>query len=77
MNRWQTGDSAAKNDMTNVFDAAIAGEFDENFRLLAPPDEVHSTASVHMLGLALLHDLYGIGPVTIIMKTPIGMSAPI
>jgi hypothetical protein len=46
--------------MTEFFDAAIAGEFDDNFKQLAPANKVHSTASVHMLGLAVLHDLYGI-----------------
>ncbi len=60
LTRWQTGDADAKREMTNIFDAAIAGEFDENFTVLAPPDRVNSTASVHMLALAVLHDLYGI-----------------
>ena len=60
LQRWQQGDDVAKEEMTRIFDAAIAGEFDENFKLLAPSDNVHSTASVHMLGLAILHDLYGI-----------------
>jgi hypothetical protein len=46
--------------MTRIFDEAIAGEFDENFAILAPPDRVNSTASVHMLALAVLHDLYRI-----------------
>ena len=58
--RWQAGDGDAKQEMTDIFDAAIAGEFDENFAVLAPPDRVNSTASVHMLALAVLHDLYGI-----------------
>ena len=60
LTRWQTGDADAKREMTNILDAAIAGEFDENFTVLAPPDRVNSTASVHMLALAVLHDLYGI-----------------
>ena len=60
LGRWQAGDPDARKEMTQVFDAAIAGDFDENLTLLAPPDRVHSTASVHMLGLAVLHDLYGI-----------------
>lgn len=60
LQRWQAGDPAAKQEMTQYFDAAIAGEFDENFKLLTASDRVHSTASVHMLGLALLHDLQGI-----------------
>lgn len=58
--RWQAGDGDAKQEMTDIFDAAIAGEFDEIFAVLAPPDRVNSTASVHMLALAVLHDLYGI-----------------
>ena len=57
---WQAGDKEAKKEMTQFFDAAIEGEFDENFTILAPPDQVNSTASVHMLALALVHDLYGI-----------------
>ena len=57
---WQAGDKEAKKEMTQFFDAAIEGEFDENFLNLAPPDRVNSTASVHMLALALVHDLYGI-----------------
>ena len=57
---WQAGDKEAKKEMTQFFDAAIEGEFDENFLILAPPDQVNSTASVHMLALALVHDLYGI-----------------
>ncbi|HCP33857.1 MAG TPA: hypothetical protein DIT94_05680, partial [Deltaproteobacteria bacterium] len=57
---WQAGNSSAKKEITRFFDAAIAGDFDENFSILTPPDRVHSTASVHMLGLSVLHDLYGI-----------------
>ena len=60
LTRWQAGESSAKEEMTRIFDTAIAGEFDENFAILAPPDRVNSTASVHMLALAVLHDLYGI-----------------
>jgi len=60
LQRWQAGDTKAKVEMTEFFDAAIAGEFDDNFKQLAPANKVHSTASVHMLGLAVLHDLYGI-----------------
>jgi len=58
--RWQAGDLNAKAEMTQVFDAALAGEFDKSYVILADPDRVHSTASVHMLGLAVLHDLYAI-----------------
>ena len=60
LSRWQSGDLDAKRDMINIFDAAIAGDFDDNFSVLAPANEIHATASVHMLALAVLHDLYGI-----------------
>jgi len=60
LHQWQAGDRSAKRKLTEFFDAAIAGDFDENFSILAPANRVHSTASVHMLGLALAHDLYGI-----------------
>ena len=60
LKRWQAGDTDAKDEMTAVFDAAIAGEFDSNYSILTSANRVHSTASVHMLGLAILFDLYGI-----------------
>ncbi|MEM7258150.1 MAG: uroporphyrinogen decarboxylase family protein [Pseudomonadota bacterium] len=60
LQQWQAGDQSARDQLTEFFDAAIAGDFDKNFRIRAPANRVHSTASVHMLGLALLHDLYGI-----------------
>ena len=46
--------------MAEIFDAAIAGGFDANFAVPAPAQEIHATASVHMLALAVLFDLYGI-----------------
>ena len=60
LTRWQAGEPSAKAEMIRIIDAAIAGAFDENFAILAPSDRVNSTASVHMLALGLLHDLYGI-----------------
>ncbi|MCP5072925.1 MAG: hypothetical protein GY947_06470 [Rhodobacteraceae bacterium] len=60
LKRWQSGNAAAKLEMSEFIDAAIAGEFDEYFAQPTPHDEIHATASVHMLGLALLHDLYGV-----------------
>ena len=60
LNLWQSGDALAKQELKAVFDAAIEGKFDQNFSILAPTDEVHSTASAHMLALAILHDFYGI-----------------
>jgi len=60
LTRWQAGHGDAKQEMAAIFDAAIAGAFDEIFAVLAPPDRVNSTASVHMLALEVLHDLYGV-----------------
>ncbi|MBL4766833.1 MAG: hypothetical protein JKY94_03850 [Rhodobacteraceae bacterium] len=60
LTRWQAGDVDAKQQMATIFDAAISGAFDASFAVLAPPDRVNATASVHMLTLALLHDLYGV-----------------
>lgn len=60
LKKWQTGDVSAKKEMTRIFDAAISGNFDENFAILARPDRINSTASVHMLALAIAHDLYGV-----------------
>ena len=60
LTKWQAGDKAAHKEMTAFFDNAIAGRFDADFSVFVAPDRVHSTASVHMLGLAILHDLYGI-----------------
>ena len=60
LTQWQSGDEGARKEMTAFFDDAIAGDFDADFSVLTSPDRVHSTASVHMLGLAILHDLYDI-----------------
>ncbi len=60
LSRWQSGDAEAKRELTGIFDAAIAGQFDANFAVPAPADEIHATASVHMLALSLLFDLYDI-----------------
>ena len=60
LSSWQSGDPKSRETMKEIFDAAIQGEFDQNFSVLAPNDEIHSTASVHMLALSVLHDLYGV-----------------
>ncbi|WP_291735858.1 uroporphyrinogen decarboxylase family protein [Leisingera sp. F5] len=57
---WQAGGAEAKAEMKRVFDTAIAGGFDANFGQKADPNRVNSVASVHMLALAVLNDLYGI-----------------
>jgi len=54
LSSWQSGDVKSRETMREVFDAALLGKFDENFSVLAPSDEIHSTASVHMLALSIL-----------------------
>ena len=36
--RWQAGDPLAKARLKDIFDAAIAGEFDTNFAQAAPQE---------------------------------------
>ena len=36
LSRWQSGDVDAKREMIKIFDATIAGDFDDNFAVLAP-----------------------------------------
>lgn len=56
---WQRGDSEAREQLREVMDAAIAGEFDTAFRAPPPTDRVNLGGSVNMTTLSLLHDLYG------------------
>ena len=57
--RWQRGDRLAKERLKDIFDAAIAGEFDANFAQAAPQDAVHVGGSLNLMTLTLMHDLYG------------------
>ncbi len=60
LKRWQSGDADAKRDLRTLFDAAIAGDYDALYSVPVPIDQVHVSASVHMLPLGILHDLYGV-----------------
>ncbi|MBT4039073.1 MAG: hypothetical protein HN644_06240 [Rhodospirillales bacterium] len=60
LSRWQSGDAEAKQALRTLIDGTIAGLYDAKFAEPAPTDSVHSTASVHMLGLDILYDLYGV-----------------
>ena len=60
LKNWQSGNAEAKSELLDIIDAAIAGDFDKSLGTPTPADEVHSTASVHMLALSILNDLYGI-----------------
>ncbi len=59
LKRWHAGETDAKQALREVIDSTIAGDFDGKFAEPAPTNNVHSTASVHMLGLDILHELYG------------------
>ncbi len=60
LKRWQSGDVKAKQELRRIFDAAMAGEYDAEYAVPAATDAVHVSASVHMLPLGILHDLYGV-----------------
>lgn len=60
LSNWRSGDPAAKTRLKHIFDAAIAGEYDDQFAIPAPVDHVHISGSVHMLTLTILHELYGV-----------------
>lgn len=60
LKRWQSGDAKAKQELRSIFDAAMAGDYDALYCTPTPTDSVHVSASVHMLPLSILHDLYGI-----------------
>ena len=47
LSSWQSGDPKGRETMKEIFDAAIQGEFDENFSILAPNDEIHSTCLLY------------------------------
>ena len=60
LSRWQSGDVDARQELRAIFDAVISGRYDAEFSIPASANSVHTSASVHMLGLGILHDLYGI-----------------
>lgn len=59
LSRWQSGDPEAKETLRGLIEETIAGHHDSKFAEPTPTDRVHTTASVHMLGLDILNDLYG------------------
>jgi len=60
LSRWQAGGKSAQVKLRALFDAAMKGEFDAIFCEPAPTDSVSVTASLHMLILTILNQLYGL-----------------
>ena len=58
--KWQSGDPEARTRLMALFDAALTGDLDTTFATPVPQGRVHTTGSVHMIALAILHDLYGV-----------------
>jgi len=58
--KWQSGDPDARTRLMALFDTALAGDLDATFAAPAPQGRVHISGSVHMIALAILHDLYGV-----------------
>ncbi len=56
---WQANDQEAIARLKEIFDACIAGEFDEDFSRPSPPDAVNIGGSLNLMTLTIMHDLYG------------------
>ena len=59
LSRWQQNDPDASDQLREVFDATIAGRFDDNFAKLAPLDAVHVGGSINLMTLTIMNHLYG------------------
>ena len=70
LSRWQSGDENAKQELHALIDDTIAGHHDAKFAEPAPTDSVHTTASVHMLALDILYNLYGVESVKYYKSDP-------
>ena len=57
---WQAGNAPKTDRLKKVFDAALAGSYDDGFKIPAPQDEVHVSGSIDLLTLGIIFDLYGV-----------------
>jgi hypothetical protein len=57
---WQAGSAPETDRLKDVFDAALAGSYDDGFKIPAPEDEVHVSGSIDLLTLGIIFDLYGL-----------------
>ena len=60
LERWKTGDVVAEKRLREIFDATIAGEYDEVFSEAAPANKVHCSASLNLMTLTIMYELYGL-----------------
>ena len=58
--RWQEDDPRASDQLKEIFDRTIAGEYDEIFAFKHNPSSVQASASINLFVLAALTRLYGL-----------------
>ncbi len=59
LSRWQAKDKAALGRLREIFDAAIAGEFDAEFNRPTEENAVNIGGSLNLMTLTIMNDLYG------------------
>lgn len=59
LSAWQANDPAALPRLKEIFDAAIAGEYDQNFTQPTTIDTVNIGGSLNLMTLTIMNDLYG------------------
>lgn len=59
LSRWQAKDPAALARLKEIFDAAIAGEFDTDFARPTETEAVNIGGSLNLMTLTIMNDLYG------------------
>lgn len=59
LSRWQSNDPDALQRLKEIFDATIAGEYDELFAQETPQDTVNVGGSLNLMTLTIMNDLYG------------------
>ncbi|MFK5997968.1 MAG: hypothetical protein QM492_07655 [Rhodobacterales bacterium] len=59
LSRWQVKDKAALGRLREIFDAAIAGEFDAEFNHPTEENAVNIGGSLNLMTLTIMNDLYG------------------
>ncbi len=56
---WQANDPPAIDRLREIFDACIAGEYDDIFAQPSPENAVNIGGSLNLMTLTIMHDLYG------------------